>query len=57
MAVIEKIRSKSGLLIGIIGFSLVAFVLGDLFSSKNGFFGSSDNTVGIIGGNKVDLMD
>ncbi|MFM7016931.1 MAG: SurA N-terminal domain-containing protein [Bacteroidota bacterium] len=57
MAVIEKIRSKSGLLIGIIGFSLVAFVLGDLFSSKNGFFGGSDNTVGIIGGNKVDLMD
>jgi peptidyl-prolyl cis-trans isomerase D len=57
MAVIEKIRSKSGLLIGIIGFSLVAFVLGDLFSSKNGFFGGSDNTIGIIGGNKVDLMD
>ena len=57
MAVIEKIRSKSGLLIGIIGFSLVAFVLGDVFSSKNGFFGGSDNTVGIIGGNKVDLMD
>ena len=57
MAVIEKIRSKSGLLIGIIGFSLVAFVLGDLFSSKNGLFGGSDNTIGIIGGNKVDLMD
>lgn len=57
MAVIEKIRSKSGLLIGIIGFSLVAFVLGDVFSSKNGFFGGSDNAVGIIGGNKVDLMD
>jgi len=57
MAVIEKIRSKSGLLIGIIGFSLVAFVLGDLFSSNNGLFGGSDNTVGIIGGNKVDLMD
>ncbi len=57
MAVIEKIRSKSGVLIGIIGFSLVAFILGDLFSSKNGFFAGSDNTVGIIGGKKVDLMD
>ena len=57
MAVIEKIRSKSGVLIGIIGFSLVAFILGDLFSSKNGFFSGSDNTVGIIGGKKVDLMD
>ena len=57
MAVIEKIRSKSGLLIGIIGFSLIAFILGDLFSQKSGFFGGSDNTVGIIGGNKVDLMD
>ena len=57
MAVIEKIRSKSGLLIGIIGFSLAAFVLGDLFSSKTGFFNGSDNSVGVIGGNKVDLMD
>jgi len=57
MAVIEKIRSKSGALIGIIGFSLVAFIAGDLFSSKNGFFSGSDNTVGIIGGKKIDVMD
>lgn len=57
MAVIEKIRSKAGLLIGIVGVSLAAFILGDLFSSKNGFFGASDNTVGEIAGNKVNVMD
>lgn len=56
MAVIEKIRGKAGLLIGIVGFSLAAFVLGDFFSAKNGF-GGQDTTVGEINGKKVNVMD
>ncbi|MFN8153902.1 MAG: SurA N-terminal domain-containing protein [Bacteroidia bacterium] len=56
MAVIEKIRSKAGLLIGIVGFSLAAFVLGDFFSAKNGF-GGRDTTVGEINGKKINVMD
>lgn len=56
MAVIEKIRGKAGLLIGIVGFSLAAFVLGDFFSAKNGF-GGQDTTVGEISGKKVNVMD
>ena len=57
MAVIEKIRSKAGLLIGFVGFSLAAFILGDFFSSKNGFFSSNDSTVGEINGKKINIMD
>ena len=56
MAVIEKIRGKAGLLIGFVGFSLAAFVLGDFFSAKNGF-GGRDTTVGEINGKKVNVMD
>lgn len=57
MAVINKIRSKSGLLIGIIGFSLVAFILGDFLSQNSGMFGSNDNSVGEIAGKKIDVQD
>lgn len=56
MAVIEKIRSKAGLLMLVVGFSLVAFILGDFFSSKNGR-NSSDANVGEINGKKVNVMD
>lgn len=56
MAVIEKIRGKAGLLIGIVGFSLAAFVLGDFFSSKNAF-SSGDTSVGEINGKNVNVMD
>lgn len=56
MAVIEKIRGKAGLLIGIVGFSLAAFILGDFFSSNNAFR-SGDTTVGEINGKNVNVMD
>ncbi|MBK9319952.1 MAG: SurA N-terminal domain-containing protein [Bacteroidetes bacterium] len=57
MAVIEKIRGKAGLLIGIVGFSLAAFILGDFFSTRNGFMSGSDSTVGEIKGKKINIMD
>lgn len=57
MAVIEKIRGKAGLLIGIVGFSLVAFILGDFLSSNSGFFTSSDRTVGEINGKSINVLD
>ncbi len=52
MAIIGKIRSKSGLLVGIVGLALVAFILGDYQS----FFGGSEGVYGIgtINGEKVD---
>jgi len=56
MAVIEKIRSKAGLLLVFVGFSLVAFILGDFFSSNSGM-SSSDASVGEINGKDINVMD
>jgi len=56
MAVIEKIRSKAGLLLVFVGFSLVAFILGDFFSSNSGM-SSSDASVGEISGKDINVMD
>jgi peptidyl-prolyl cis-trans isomerase D len=57
MAMISKIRSKAGLLIGIVGFSLLAFILGDLLSHNRDLFSSNDSSVGVISGNKIDVRD
>jgi peptidyl-prolyl cis-trans isomerase D len=57
MAVIEKIRNRAGLLIGFVGFSLFAFILGDLFSSSKGIFSKNETSVGVIAGKKINVMD
>jgi peptidyl-prolyl cis-trans isomerase D len=51
MAIIGKIREKSGLLVGIVGLALLAFVLGDyqsMFGSSEGVYG-----IGLVNGDKV----
>jgi peptidyl-prolyl cis-trans isomerase D len=53
MAVLENIRNRAGLLVGIIGFALFAFVLGDLFSSGNSFFRGRATEIGEINGNSI----
>lgn len=53
MAIIGKIREKSGLLVGIVGLALLAFVLGDyqsMFGSTEGKFG-----IGLVYGDKVNM--
>ncbi len=57
MAVIEKIRGKAGLLIGIVGFSLAAFILGDFFSTQNGLLTSNETNAGEIAGKKINILD
>lgn len=52
MAVIGKIRKRVGILIAFVGVSMVAFIMGDLFSN-NGILNSSSDVVGVIGGEKV----
>ncbi len=56
MAVIGKIRQRAGLLIGIVGFSLVAFILGDLLTSNRSFLTGSGTDLAVIGGKKVDIQ-
>jgi peptidyl-prolyl cis-trans isomerase D len=50
MSVLEKIRSRAGLLVGIIGVALLVFILQSALESGNFFFGNSDTTVGEIAG-------
>lgn len=55
MAVLQKIRQRSLLLILVIGFCLLAFVVGDIFNS-GGFSGVSRN-VGSVNGKDIPAQD
>ena len=55
MAVLQKIRQRSLLLILVIGFCLFAFIVGDLFN-KGGFKNAS-NDVGSINGKDISFED
>ncbi len=57
MAVIGKIREKSTLLLIIIGLAMLAFILGDIFSSGNSLFGGNETNVGEIAGRDIDGKD
>ena len=54
MAVISKIRKNVGLVIGLIGVSMVAFILTDLFRNTSAIFSSGQNEVGNIAGTPID---
>ncbi len=55
MAVLSKIRQRSFLLIGVIGFCLFAFIIGDIFQS--GAFGSSSRYIGSVNGEDINYED
>ena len=56
MATLEKIRSKSVLLIVIIGVALLAFIIGDAITNSRNLFGDQ-STVAKIGSHKIDYTD
>lgn len=55
MAVLSKIRQRSILLIGIIGFCLFAFIIGDIFNQ--GGFNSQPKDVGSVNGRDIAFED
>lgn len=57
MAAIGRIRQHSGLLIGIIGLSIVGFLLMDATNSQFGILKGSKDTVGKINGESVSYTD
>lgn len=58
MALITKIREKSGIAAGAIAISLILFLVGsDLFQGRSSFFGESKDVVGEIGGEKIKYQD
>lgn len=56
MSVLEKIRNRGGLLVGIVGVALLVFILQSALESGNVFFGGSDNVVGEIAGKKIEYQ-
>lgn len=50
MATLEKIRSKAGLLVGIIGLALFAFIIGDFLNSGSTFFRNAKDKVVTVDG-------
>lgn len=57
MSLINKIRERSGLAVGVVAFAIVAFILSDLFSGQSKFFGGNDQVVGKIDGVPVEYQD
>ncbi len=55
MAVIGKIRERSGLLLVIVGGAMAAFILTDLFSGRGS--GRQDAVLGEVGGEEIGVMD
>ena len=56
MISLENIRNRSGLLLVVIGFAMMAFILTDLLSSRNGGAVSTDLVIGQVGDNEIDYQ-
>lgn len=55
VSILEQIRRRTGLLVGIVGLALVIFILESLLGSGSSIFGGDEyTTVGSINGKKVD---
>ena len=55
MSTLESLRKRSGLLVGIVGLAILAFILTDFFGGQGSMFGNSETTVGEIAGNSIDV--
>lgn len=56
MATLEKIRSRMGVLVAVvIGFALIAFILGDLVNSGSTLLNSSKMTLAEVDGHKISI--
>ncbi|WP_243349339.1 peptidylprolyl isomerase [Parabacteroides sp. FAFU027] len=50
MATLERIRSRAGLIVGVIGLALFAFIIGDFLNSGQTFFRQSKDKVVVVNG-------
>lgn len=57
MSVLESIRKRTGLLVGLTGLALLIFILEALLGSGRSIFTSEERTVGEINGEKIDYLD
>jgi len=57
MATLEKIRSKAGLLVGVVGLALFAFIIGDFLRSGSTFFRQSKEKIAIVDGQSIGIRE
>ncbi|MCH8317168.1 MAG: SurA N-terminal domain-containing protein [Bacteroidetes bacterium] len=57
MAIINKIRQRAGLAVGVIAIGIGGFVLQDLLFGQSRLFGDNTQIVGEISGNEIKLQD
>jgi len=57
MATLEKIRSKAGLLVGVVGLALFAFIIGDFLRSGSTFFHQSKEKIAVVNGQSIDVRE
>ncbi|NLR92855.1 peptidylprolyl isomerase [Flammeovirga agarivorans] len=58
MAIITKIREKSGVAVGLIAIGLILFMVGgDLLSPNSTLLGRNKQIVGVIGGDEIELRE
>jgi len=56
MSILEKIRNRTGLLVGLVGLALAIFILESLLGSGSSLFGSGSSSVGSIAGDEIDQV-
>ena len=57
MATLEKIRNRAGLLIGVVGVALFAFIIGDFLNSGSTYLGPSRERVGKVAGRELSIFE
>ncbi len=57
MATLQKIRNRGAFLVAIIGFALLAFVLGDLFTSGNTLFMRAKDKAFVVNGDIISTQE
>ncbi|MDR2969126.1 MAG: SurA N-terminal domain-containing protein [Tannerellaceae bacterium] len=57
MATLEKIRNKAGLLIGVVGVALLAFIIGDFLNSGSTYFRQNQEKIASVNGEVITIQD
>jgi peptidyl-prolyl cis-trans isomerase D len=57
MATLEKIRSKAGLLVIVVGLALFAFIIGDFLNSGSTYFKQHQEKIADINGKTINIRD
>lgn len=57
MATLEKIRSKAGLLVVVVGLALFAFIIGDFLNSGSSYFRQNQDQVAVVDGTPINHLE